>query len=73
VVVELSVYSMDGDTPPLVEMLKLVEKYGANLIVDEAHAVGLYQTGIVRQLNYKIGFLHVPSLLAKHWVAMELL
>jgi 8-amino-7-oxononanoate synthase len=50
VVVE-SVYSMDGDAPPLVEMLNLVEQYDANLIVDEAHAVGLYKTGIVTQLN----------------------
>jgi 8-amino-7-oxononanoate synthase len=48
VVIE-SIYSMDGDTPPLVEILKLTEKYGANLIVDEAHAVGLYHTGIVTQ------------------------
>jgi 8-amino-7-oxononanoate synthase len=48
VVIE-SIYSMDGDTPPLVEILKLTEKYGANLIVDEAHAVGLYRTGIVMQ------------------------
>lgn len=48
VVIE-SVYSMDGDTPPLVEILELTEKYGANLIVDEAHAVGLYKTGIVTQ------------------------
>lgn len=50
VVVE-SVYSMDGDTPPLAEILLLTEKYNANLIVDEAHAVGLYQTGIVTQLG----------------------
>lgn len=48
VVIE-SIYSMDGDTPPLAEILKLTEKYGANLIVDEAHAVGLYHTGIVTQ------------------------
>ena len=48
IVVE-SVYSMDGDTPPLAEILSLTEKYNANLIVDEAHAVGLYQTGIVTQ------------------------
>jgi len=48
VVVE-SIYSMDGDTPPLAEILLLTEKYNANLIVDEAHAVGLYQTGIVTQ------------------------
>jgi 8-amino-7-oxononanoate synthase len=46
-----SIYSMDGDTPPLVEILELAEKHGANLIVDEAHAVGLYKTGIVTQLG----------------------
>ena len=40
VVVE-SVYSMDGDEAPLVEMLELCEKYGAVLIVDEAHATGV--------------------------------
>ncbi|MES2378176.1 MAG: 8-amino-7-oxononanoate synthase [Bacteroidota bacterium] len=50
VVIE-SIYSMDGDTPPLVEILDLTEKYGANLIVDEAHAVGLYNTGIVTHLG----------------------
>ncbi|MFD2871531.1 aminotransferase class I/II-fold pyridoxal phosphate-dependent enzyme [Mucilaginibacter ximonensis] len=46
-VVTESIFSMDGDMPPLEEMLTLTEKYGANLIVDEAHAVGLYKTGIV--------------------------
>jgi 8-amino-7-oxononanoate synthase len=50
VVIE-SVYSMDGDTPPLIEILALTEQYGANLIVDEAHAVGLYKTGIVTALG----------------------
>jgi 8-amino-7-oxononanoate synthase len=55
VVVE-SVYSMDGDTPPLSDIVKLTEKYNANLIVDEAHAVGLYQTGIITQigLQYRV-------------------
>lgn len=46
-VVTESVFSMDGDTPQLAEMLALTEQYNANLIVDEAHAVGLYKTGIV--------------------------
>ncbi len=40
VVVE-SVYSMDGDEAPLIEMLELCEKYGTALIVDEAHATGV--------------------------------
>ena len=37
-----SVYSMDGDTPPLREIVDLCEHYGANLIVDEAHATGVF-------------------------------
>ncbi len=50
VVVE-SIYSMDGDTSPLREILELTEQYGASLIVDEAHAVGLYKKGIACQLG----------------------
>ncbi|MEO6632165.1 MAG: 8-amino-7-oxononanoate synthase [Mucilaginibacter sp.] len=42
-----SVYSMDGDTPPIREIAALVEKYNANLIIDEAHAVGLYGFGLI--------------------------
>jgi 8-amino-7-oxononanoate synthase len=41
-----SVYSMDGDTPPIAGILTLTERYGASLIVDEAHAVGLYGYGL---------------------------
>lgn len=41
VVVE-SVYSMEGDKAPLQELAQLCERTGAALIVDEAHAVGLY-------------------------------
>ncbi|HWZ03690.1 MAG TPA: pyridoxal phosphate-dependent aminotransferase family protein [Mucilaginibacter sp.] len=42
-----SVYSMDGDTPPIPEILNLADKYKAHLIVDEAHAVGLYGLGLI--------------------------
>lgn len=42
-----SVYSMDGDTPPIDQVLELIEKYNANLIVDEAHAVGLHGFGLI--------------------------
>ena len=41
VVVE-SIYSMDGDEAPLSKMADLCEKYGALLIVDEAHSTGIY-------------------------------
>lgn len=48
-----SVYSMDGDIAPLKEISELCEQYKANLIVDEAHATGLFGEngkGLVFQL-----------------------
>lgn len=50
VVIE-SVYSMDGDTPPIKEILAVTRKCNAELIVDEAHAIGLYNNGLVNQLG----------------------
>jgi len=44
-----SVYSMDGDTPPLNEIADMAKQYDAKLIVDEAHATGLYYNGLVNQ------------------------
>ncbi|WCT10146.1 aminotransferase class I/II-fold pyridoxal phosphate-dependent enzyme [Mucilaginibacter jinjuensis] len=50
VVVE-SVYSMDGDIAPITTMLDLTKKYNAQLIVDEAHAIGVFGKGIIDELN----------------------
>lgn len=37
-----AVFSMDGDKAPFGEILELCEKYGARLIVDEAHSGGIF-------------------------------
>jgi 8-amino-7-oxononanoate synthase len=42
IVVTESVFSMDGDVTPLGEIARIAERHGAVLIVDEAHATGLY-------------------------------
>lgn len=49
-----SVYSMDGDSVPLHEIAHLCSKYGANLVVDEAHSTGIYGkygAGLVTELR----------------------
>lgn len=41
-IVTESVFSMDGDTPNLEELARLSEKYNCYLIIDEAHALGVF-------------------------------
>lgn len=53
-VVTESVFSMDGDTPPLTEMAHLCQKHEVYFVVDEAHALGVfgaYGEGMVQLLN----------------------
>jgi 7-keto-8-aminopelargonate synthetase-like enzyme len=65
-IVTESIFSMDGDAAPLREIVKLKNKYGAWLMVDEAHATGLYgknrrglaeELGVSNQIEIQMGTL----------------
>jgi len=53
-IVTESVFSMDGDTPNLEQLVQLSEKYNGYLVVDEAHSLGVYGNqgeGVIQMLG----------------------
>jgi|688.fasta_scaffold00078_58 8-amino-7-oxononanoate synthase len=53
-IVTESVFSMDGDQAPLIQLAELARQYDSALIVDEAHALGLFGTrgaGLLEEMH----------------------
>ncbi len=53
-IVTESVFSMDGDSPDLEQLVQLSEKYNCHLVVDEAHSLGVFGEkgeGVLQDLN----------------------
>jgi 8-amino-7-oxononanoate synthase len=67
-IVSESVFSMDGDLAPVPELLELAERFGALLVLDEAHATGLLGedgAGVLSLLGISDGPIVIVGTLSK--------
>jgi 8-amino-7-oxononanoate synthase len=73
-----SVFSMDGDLCPLCEIVSLTEKHGALLLLDEAHAFGVFgingmglaeQENLQQRITFQMGTLSKAAGLSGGYLA----
>ncbi len=60
-----SIYSMDGDSAPIADIYNLIKRYNATLIIDEAHATGIYGDngkGLAYDIVQKHGYDNIITL-----------
>lgn len=77
IIVIESLYSMTGDKAPIKDIIELAEMYSAQVVVDEAHATGVYGAGLLQKLglqNRALASMHSAGKalgVAGAWVACD--